>query len=265
LYESKTFMNTILVEKKNGVHLIRLNRPDVLNSFNREMSLALQNALADSGNDESCRVIVLSGSGRAFCAGQDLSEAISPDGPGIKKIVEEHYNPIISLIREIAKPVIGMINGVAAGAGCNIALACDITIAGDDVSFIQAFSRIGLIPDSGGTFFLPRLVGMQRATALMFTGKKVGAEEAAAMGMIYQCVPAVKLEEQVLELANQLAEMPTKAFGYTKKLLNSSLHNDLASQLKEEGKYQELSSQSADHKEGVMSFLEKRRAVFTGQ
>jgi 2-(1,2-epoxy-1,2-dihydrophenyl)acetyl-CoA isomerase len=258
-------MSTISIEKKNGVHLIRLNRPDVLNSFNREMSLALQEALKSSGQDDACRVIILSGTGRAFCAGQDLSEAISPDGPGIKKIVEEHYNPIITLIRETPKPVLGMINGVAAGAGCNIALACDITFAAEEVSFIQAFSRIGLIPDSGGTFFLPRLVGMQRAAAYMFSGQKVGAKEAADMGMIYQCLPAAKLEETVMEYAVQLADMPTMAFAYTKRLLNLSMHNNLEGQLKEEGKYQELSSQTADHREGVMSFLEKRRAVFTGK
>lgn len=257
-------MSSISIEKKNGVHLIRLNRPDVLNSFNREMSLALQEALKSSGGDDSCRVIILSGTGRAFCAGQDLSEAISPDGPGIKKIVEEHYNPIITLIRETPKPVLGMINGVAAGAGCNIALACDITFAAEEVSFIQAFSRIGLIPDSGGTFFLPRLVGMQRAAAYMFSGQKVGAKEAESIGMIYQCLPAAKLEETVMEYAAQLADMPTMAFAYTKRLLNLSLHNNLEGQLKEEGKYQELSSQTADHREGVMSFLEKRRAVFTG-
>jgi 2-(1,2-epoxy-1,2-dihydrophenyl)acetyl-CoA isomerase len=258
-------MSTITIEKKNGIHLIKLNRPEVLNSFNREMSLALQDALKDSGNDESCRVIILSGAGRAFCAGQDLSEAISPDGPGIKKIVEEHYNPIITLIRETPKPVLGMVNGVAAGAGCNIALACDITFASEEVNFIQAFSRIGLIPDSGGTFFLPRLVGMQRAAAYMFSGQKVGAAEAASIGMIYQCVATLKLEETVMEFAGQLADMPTMAFAYTKQLLNSSMKNDLADQLKEEGKFQELASQTADHREGVMSFLEKRRAVFTGK
>lgn len=258
-------MSSIIVEKKGGIHVIQLNRPEVLNSFNREMSLALQSALKESGGDESCRVIVLTGAGRAFCAGQDLSEAIAPDGPGIKKIVEEHYNPIITLIRETPKPVLGMINGVAAGAGCNIALACDITFAAEDANFIQAFSRIGLIPDSGGTFFLPRLVGMQRAAALMFTGQKVSAKEAADMGMIYKSESAARLQETVMEYAGQLADLPTLAFAYTKKLLNSSMHNDLAGQLKEEGIYQEKSSQTEDHREGVMSFLEKRRAVFKGK
>lgn len=258
-------MSSIIVEKKGGIHVIQLNRPEVLNSFNREMSLALQSALKESGGDESCRVIVLTGAGRAFCAGQDLSEAIAPDGPGIKKIVEEHYNPIITLIRETPKPVLGMINGVAAGAGCNIALACDITFAAEDANFIQAFSRIGLIPDSGGTFFLPRLVGMQRAAALMFSGQKVSAKEAADMGMIYKSESASKLQEVVMEYAGQLADLPTLAFAYTKKLLNISMHNDLAGQLKEEGIYQEKSSQTEDHREGVMSFLEKRRAVFKGK
>lgn len=258
-------MSTIIVEKKGGIHVIKLNRPEVLNSFNREMSLALQDTLKEAGADDSCRVIVLSATGRAFCAGQDLSEAISPDGPGIKKIVEEHYNPIITLIRETPKPVLGMISGVAAGAGCNIALACDITFAAEEANFIQAFSRIGLVPDSGGTFFLPRLVGMQRAAAFMFSGQKVSAKEAAEIGMIFSCESASKLEEKVMEYAAQLADMPTMAFAYTKKLLNLSMHNDLAGQLKEEGKYQELSSQTSDHHEGVMSFLEKRRAVFTGK
>ncbi|MCX7728950.1 MAG: enoyl-CoA hydratase-related protein, partial [Bacteroidia bacterium] len=165
-------MNTIEVKKDKQVTYLYLNRPDKFNSFNREMAIALQSALKEAEQDEQCRCVVITGNGKAFSAGQDLNEAIDKNGPGILNIVKQHYNPIIKLIRNLKKPVIAAVNGVAAGAGANIALCCDIVLASENASFIQAFSKIGLIPDSGGTFFLPRLIGLQRASALMMTGDK---------------------------------------------------------------------------------------------
>ena len=256
---------SIKAEQIGGVLLVTLNRPDVLNSFNGMMAQLLQCELAKAVYNESVRCVVITGAGRAFCAGQDLAEAIDPHGPGITKIVEEHYNPIILGIRNLEKPVIAMVNGVAAGAGANIALACDLVIAGKSASFIQAFSKIGLIPDSAGTFFLPRLVGWQKAAALMMTGEKVSAEKAEQMNMIYQCVEDELLQETVMKLATQLAQMPTKAIGYTKKLLDLSFNSDLNAQLKNEAVYQEKSASSEDHKEGIKAFIEKRKPEFTGR
>lgn len=249
----------------NGVAIIRLNRPDKYNSFVREMALELQNKLIQCNEDKNIRAVYLTGNGKAFCAGQDLAEAIDPNGPELSKIVSEHYNPIIKLIREINLPVVCGINGVAAGAGANIALACDVTIASSDSSFIQAFSKIGLIPDSGGTFFLPRIIGMQKASALMMLGDKVSAIEAEQMGMIYKVVASDELEEVALQTAMKLAKMPTYALALTKKALNLSVNNGLDEQLKVEDDFQTKAGNSADYQEGVNSFLEKRKPVFKGQ
>jgi len=186
---------TLLEKIDKGVLTLTLNRPEVFNSFNKEMALSLQQALDNAANNDDVRAIVLTGEGKAFCAGQDLAEAMDPNGPELQSIVRDHYNPIIMKIRTIEKPVIAAVNGVAAGAGANIALACDLTIAKFSASFIQAFSKIGLIPDSGGTFFLPRIIGSQKALALMMTGEKVSAEDADAMNMIYKAVPDHNFEE----------------------------------------------------------------------
>ncbi|HEU4719574.1 MAG TPA: enoyl-CoA hydratase-related protein, partial [Bacteroidia bacterium] len=194
-------MSTILSENKNAVAVIRLNRPDKFNSFNREMALALQSALDAAEADKTIRAIFLTGEGKAFCAGQDLSEAIDPSGPGIEKIVREHYNEIILRLRRIEKPVVCAVNGVAAGAGANIALACDIIVAGTSAAFIQAFSKIGLIPDSGGTFILPKLIGFQRAAALMMLGDKVPAAEALQMGMLYKVFDDAQLQDEAMKIA----------------------------------------------------------------
>ena len=244
---------------------IVLNRPEKFNAFNREMSLALQEALKECANDVKVRAIYFTAAGKAFSAGQDLSEAMTPGAPTIEKIVAEHYNPIILGIRNMEKPVICAVNGVAAGAGANIALACDVIIAAKSAAFIQAFSKIGLIPDSGGTFFLPRLVGLQKATALMMLGDKVSADEALQMGMIYKVSEDSNLEKEAWQIAITLSEMPTRSLGLTKKLLNKSLFNSLEEQLKEEGKIQTMAAASDDFKEGVKAFLEKRKAVFTGR
>ena len=259
---------SVSIEKKitGGVAWLYLNRPEVFNSFNREMALLFQEELDACESDAEIRAIVIIGNGKAFCAGQDLKEVTTPDlNPGFKKILEEHYNPIIRRIRSIEKPVIAAVNGVAAGAGANIALACDIVIASERSSFIQAFSKIGLVPDSAGTFFLPRLIGFQKAAALMMLGDKVSAEEAERLGMVYKVVSADEFDETVEKTANTLAQMPTLALGYTKKLLNASMNQTLDQQLDMESKYQIESAQSEDYEEGVAAFVEKRKPVFKGK
>lgn len=257
-------MNFISTQLKNNVLIITLNRPDKFNSFNREMALELQNELDKAERNDAVRSIVLTGTGKAFCAGQDLSEAIDPNGPGIEKIVREHYNPIILKLRKIEKPIIASVNGVAAGAGANIALACDIVVATQSASFIQAFSKIGLVPDSGGTFFLPRLVGFQNASALMMLGDKVSSTDAQSLGMIYKVFSDETFMDEVLKLADNLSKMPTKAIGYTKRLLNESMTNNLQEQLIQEGSLQVEAANSFDYKEGVNAFLEKRKPEFKG-
>jgi 2-(1,2-epoxy-1,2-dihydrophenyl)acetyl-CoA isomerase len=254
----------ILSQQTGGVLKLSLNRPDKFNSFNRAMALELQQQLDKAASDDSVRCVLLTGEGKAFCAGQDLSEAIDPQGPGIKNIVEEHYNPIILKIRNLEKPVVCAVNGVAAGAGANIALACDVVVAAQSASFIQAFSKIGLIPDSGGTFFLPRIVGFQKALALAMLGDKVTATDALQMGMIYKLFADESLQIEALQLAETLANMPTKALGLTKKLFNQSLFNSLEKQLQAEGVEQIKAASTHDYQEGVNAFLEKRKPVFKG-
>jgi 2-(1,2-epoxy-1,2-dihydrophenyl)acetyl-CoA isomerase len=260
-------MSSSFIEVKidNNVAWISLNRPEVFNSFNREMALQLQTTLDDCNSNAFVRALVITGNGKAFCAGQDLKEVTNPElNPGFRKILEEHYNPIIQKIRNIEKPIIAAVNGVAAGAGANIALACDIVVAIEQASFIQAFSKIGLVPDSAGTFFLPRLIGFQKASALMMLGEKVTASEALAIGMIYKIVPSELFDEEVRNLANNLAQMPTKAIGLTKRLLNQSMNNNLEQQLKLESDLQIEASSSNDYNEGVTAFVEKRKPEFKG-
>lgn len=255
----------IIVKNNNGVRTLILNRPQVFNSFNQAMAFALHKELDEAEKDASVRAIVLTGEGKAFCAGQDLAEVMDPNGPELPAIVGEHYNPIIERLRNIEKPIIGAINGVAAGAGANIALACDITIAKKSAAFIQAFSKIGLVPDSGGTFFLPRIIGMQKAAALMMTGDKVSAEQAVELNMIYKAVEDDQFEAEVTSLAEKLAAMPTKGLGLTKRALNASLTNNLTQQLAVEGELQTIAGQTYDFNEGVNAFLEKRSPIFKGE
>lgn len=255
----------VLLTKENGVGYITLNRPDKFNSFNREMALAYQAALDDCEDDEAIRCIYVTGIGKAFCAGQDLAEAIDPQGPELEKIVREHYNPIILRMRKIEKPIVVAVNGVAAGAGANIALAGDIVLASKSAAFIQAFSKIALIPDSAGTYILPRLVGMQRALALTMLGDKVNADEAVAMGMIYKSFADESFEHETKQIANTLAQMPTKGLGLTKRLLNETWNNTLVQQLDREKELQIEAGSTEDFKEGVNAFLEKHKPVFKGK
>jgi len=255
----------IQFEIQNSVAKIVLNRPDVYNSLNRDMALEIQRILDECAENQHIRAVYITGAGKAYGAGQDLQEILDPpNGMSVGDIVNQHYNPTIRKIRALEKPVIAAVNGVAAGAAANIALACDVVIATESATFIQAFSKIGLIPDSGGTFFLPRLVGWQKASALAMLGDKVTAREAEAMGMIYKAVPDEEFEATAWKIATKLAAMPTKGLGLTKRLLNQSLTNDLNAQLDAERDIQEAASNTEDYQEGVNAFLEKRKPTFKG-
>ena len=255
----------IQFEILNGVGKITLNRPEKYHSFVRKMALQLQDALDKCNEDKTVRAILITATGKAFCAGQDLGEATDPNGPDLTQIVQEHYNPIIRKIRNIEKPVVAAVNGVAAGAGASIALACDIVVACGSASFIQAFSKIGLIPDSAGTFFLPRLVGMQKAAALMMTAEPVSAKDAEAMGMIYKVFSDDSFKEESWKLVSKLAKMPSKGLGLTKRLLNASYSNNLEQQLDMEDKCQTIAGNTTDFKEGIEAFFEKRKPIFKGE
>ena len=250
-----------------GVATITLCRPDVLNSFNRVMARDVQRAVSAAAADAGIRAVLLTGEGRGFCAGQDLAEATAgePGAMDLGEIVKTSYAPMVRAIRELEKPVVCAVNGVAAGAGANLALACDLVVAAEDAAFIQSFSKIGLVPDTGGTFFLPRIVGMARATAMMFLAEKVPAARALEWGMIYQVVPASVLLETATSLARQLASMPTRSFGLTKRALNASFTNDLATQLQVEEELQRAAGGTADYAEGVRAFLDKRKPAYTGR
>lgn len=251
-------MNSIHFEIKNNIAFITLNRPDKLNSFNREMALLLQVTLDECTALDEVRCIYITGAGKGFCAGQDLAEVADPNGPGMQRILSEHYNPIISRIRNLKKPVIAAVNGVAAGAGANIALACDIVVAAASASFIQAFSKIGLIPDSGGTFTLPRLIGWQKATALMMLGDKVPAAEAEKMGMIFKVFADDIFLEESIKLAEKLAALPPTGLAFTKQVLNSSASNTLEQQLLLEDEIQQKAATADDFKNAVNAFLSKK-------
>jgi 2-(1,2-epoxy-1,2-dihydrophenyl)acetyl-CoA isomerase len=252
----------------NGVLTIILNRPDKLNSFVFKMGEQFKEALMQAEINPKIRCVLLTGTGRAFCAGQDLAEAteVSNDPErDLSEIVYHIYIPIIEGICGLEKPVVCAVNGTAAGAGANIALACDIVIASDEAKFIQSFSQIGLIPDSGGTYLLPRLIGRARATALTFLGEKISAKEAVEMGMIWKSYPADSFLDEAKAIASKLAKMPTKGLGLTKRGFNAGLTNTLEEQLKLEAKLQAEAGQTHDYNEGVQAFMEKRKPEFKGK
>lgn len=257
----------ILRELRDGVLVLTLHRPEVLNSFTRPMAAALQAELATAAADDAVRAVLLTGAGRGFCAGQDLSEVL-PEGegpmPDISEVVRASFNPIIRAIRTLEKPVIAAVNGVAAGAGANIAFACDLTIAAESATFVQSFSKLGLIPDTSGTFFVPRLVGPQRATGLFFLGEKVSAAQAKAWGLIWDVAPAESLLEVAGGLAHRLAQQATRGFGLTKRAMNASWANGLDAQLELEAQLMQEAGRTADYEEGVRAFLEKRTPVYRG-
>lgn len=257
---------TLTVEQTEGVLSLTLNRPDVLNSFNAEMAREVQDALASAASDTRVRAVLLTGAGRGFCAGQDLAEAMPRDGvlPDLGEFVRKTWNPLVLGIRKLEKPVICAVNGTAAGAGANLAFACDIVFASSTASFVQSFTKIGVIPDSGGTFFLPRIVGLQRATALTMLAEKISAQQAMDWGLVYKVVAPEALLSEAMACARKLATQPTRALGLTKRGFNSSLGITLEDQLNYEEVLQREAGQSADYAEGVTAFIEKRTPRFTG-
>lgn len=257
----------ILAELADGVLRLTLNRPDVLNSFNRAMALELQQALARAASDDAVRAVLLTGAGRAFCAGQDLQEVLpTGDGPmpDISDVVRASFNPIILAIRTLEKPVICAVNGVAAGAGANLAFACDLTFAAEEANFIESFGKLGLIPDTGGTFFVPRLVGTQRAMGMFLLCEKIHAAQAKEWGLIWETMPLSHLHEGAMHLAKALATQATRGFGLTKRAMNRSFTNSLEQQLEVEAQTMQEAGRTADYEEGVRAFLEKRKPVYRG-
>ncbi|HEX3935408.1 MAG TPA: enoyl-CoA hydratase-related protein [Puia sp.] len=257
--------NSIIFEIQNHVGFVTLNRPEKLNSFTREMAITLGNRLDECASLHEVRAVMITGAGRAFSAGQDLAEIVGPNAIGMDKILSEQYNPIVTRIRNLPKPVVAAVNGVAAGAGANLAFCCDIVVAARSASFIQAFSRIGLIPDTGGTWFLPRLVGWQKAMGIAMMGDKIGAPEAEKMGMVYKVFEDDEFIGASRALAAILAQMPTRALAFTKHAFNYSATNTLEGQLLLEDELQQKAALTRDHAEGINAFLDKRAPLFTGE
>ena len=258
-------MSFILFDTKENIAFLTLNRPEKYNAFNREMCLEFQEKLNECKTSKNIRAVYITGMGKAFSSGQDLEEVANPGGMDLSVILKEHFNPIIRKIRKLDKPVVAAVNGVAAGAGANIALSCDLVVAAKSAVFIQAFSKIGLIPDTGGTYFLPRLIGFQKASAFFMLGDKIVAKEAERIGMIYKVFEDETFGEEAYKIALVLSQMPTKALAFTKLALNNSLINNYEDQLHDEELLQERAGKTHDYKEGVQAFLEKRKPVFKGE
>jgi 2-(1,2-epoxy-1,2-dihydrophenyl)acetyl-CoA isomerase len=256
--------NTLQYENINGITTITLNRPDRFNAFNNEMSYELQDALKVVKRDDNCRVVVLTGSGKAFCSGQDLKD-IAGEKRNLSESLYKRYNPIIKAMRELEKPIICKQNGVAAGAGCSLVLACDFIVADERASLIEVFVNVGLVLDSGSSYFLPRVVGTNRAFELATMGSKVSSTQAVSWGMINRSVPTEELDAEVQKVAEYYAAAPTKAIGMMKRMLNKSTTSSLDEMLQYEAYSQEIAGNSADYKEGVAAFNEKRKPVFQGK
>ena len=255
----------ILFKTLDNIAEIKLNRPKLLNSFNYEMADEFLHALKKCDKNKKIRAIIITGTGRGFCAGQDLEEATRKNGPPIDAIIDHTYNPVIKMMTNIEKPIICYVNGIAAGAGANLAISCDVTFAASSAKFIQSFINIGLVPDSGGTYNLPRLIGKQRAAGLMFSGEKISSADAEKIGMIYKSVDDENGYQITLDYAKKLSEMPTKSIGLIKSLLNKSNINNISEQLELEKTYQITAANSIDHKEGVKAFFEKRKPKYIGE
>lgn len=261
--------NILLVEKKDGVAILTLNRPDKLNAFNDELTFKIQDALKEAEKDPTVRAIVLTGAGRGFCSGQDLQNRSFSDNskerPSLGDSIRRRYNPIILKLRKMEKPIVAAINGVAAGAGASLAFACDFRISADSASFVQSFTRVGLVPDSGATFILPRLIGLTKAFELMCLAEKIDAKTALELGLINKMVPQEQLMTEAMALATRLAKGPTKAFGLTKRAVNKSIFPDLEELLENEAYLQEIAGRSDDFQEGVKAFIEKREPAYSGK
>ena len=255
----------LLYRNQEGVATISLNRPEVYNALNDEITFELQDVFREVGKDESVRVVVLTGEGKAFCAGQDLKASSSAGKRSFMDSLHKRYNPIVRAMRSLPKPVICRLNGVAAGAGCSLALACDMIIASDEATLIEVFINIGLVPDSGSSFFLPRLAGMAKAFELCTMGSKIKADEALSLGLINRCVNAAQLDSVVKEYTDYYASAPTKSIGLIKKMLNKSTHATLDEMLDYEAYCQEIAGSSDDYREGVAAFIDKRKPRFSGK
>lgn len=257
----------ILVDKRSGYRVVTLNRPARLNAFNEAMHRALMAALEEAEADPACRALLLTGAGRGFCAGQDLSDRVKAGEvrPDLGRSIETFYNPLVRKLRALPFPVVAAVNGAAAGAGANIALACDIVLAARSASFLQAFARLGLVPDSGGTFFLPRLVGAARARGLALLAEPLPAEKAEAWGLIWKAVDDDRLMSEAERLAQHFATAPTFGLAQIKRALDAAESNDLDAQLDLERDLQRQAGASPDYAEGVKAFMEKRPAMFTGR
>src|SRR5438067_8731164 len=257
----------VLTERRAGYRVITLNRPRYLNAFNEAMHRALRGALVEAEEDGDCRALLLTGTGGAFCAGQDLRERVTAEGKTtvLGEALETYYNPLVRKLRSLPFPVVAAVNGVAAGAGANIALACDIVLAARSATFVQAFAKIGLVPDAGGTWILPRLVGLARARALALTAEPLAAEKAEAWGLIWKMVEDEALMAEAHKLCAHFAAAPTVGLALTKRALDESWDNDLESQLDLERELQREASLTPDYSEGVRAFLQKRKPVFSGR